>query len=70
MSNRLNPIYVYTDVRDQLHHELLNNYIIQGCTNCEHFRALDGEVCALAQQRPPVKVLVYGCKEWLPDIPF
>jgi len=39
------------------------------CMSCEHFDEAS-EVCKLAGQRPPARVIAYGCPEYLPDIPF
>lgn len=39
------------------------------CTNCENFKH-DTEKCALANQRPPAKVIANGCSAWEHEIPF
>lgn len=42
---------------------------LETCMSCEHFVEAT-EICRLAQQRPPARVIAYGCPEYLPDIPF
>lgn len=46
-------------------------YPFQSCISCIHFVELT-EICKLANQRPPARVLVFGCKmhEDIKDIPF
>ena len=51
------------------HEKLVDNYIIHSCINCEHFTA-NGDLCAKVAQRPPARVIVYGCEEWDMKIPF
>ncbi len=44
--------------------------IYQNCLNCENFDHAT-EFCKLANQRPPAKIIVYGCPKWEYDaIPF
>ena len=46
------------------------DYIYQGCINCNNFNQTL-ELCKLANQRPPAKVIVFGCPKWDFDgIPF
>lgn len=39
------------------------------CVHCRHFREAD-ELCLMADQRPPAKVIAFGCPAFDPDIPF
>lgn len=41
----------------------------QTCITCENFDH-DTEICRLANQRPPAKIIVLGCDKWADDIPF
>lgn len=43
----------------------------QCCINCEHFKEKT-EICLLANQRPPARIIAYGCENWmdLDTIPF
>lgn len=45
--------------------------IYKTCLNCINFRE-DQELCKLANQRPPARVIAYGCKAWedKDEIPF
>lgn len=46
------------------------DYIYTGCINCINFNQTL-EVCKLANQRPPAKVICFGCPKWEYDgIPF
>lgn len=60
--------------------------LIPGCFNCEHFRdvtrievnsaddrtAIKVEYCGLDEQKrlPPVKIITYGCPQFVREIPF
>lgn len=37
-----------------------DEYPFKNCLNCTNFN-LKTEICKLANQRPPAKVIVYGC---------
>lgn len=39
------------------------------CANCDHMQVAT-EVCKIAGERPPLKVLVVGCPRWEEQIPF
>jgi hypothetical protein len=39
------------------------------CINCYHF-AEGTETCKLANQRPPARVIAFGCKAFEEAIPF
>ena len=39
------------------------------CVHCIYFDQ-NSETCALAGQRPPAKVIAFGCARWEQDIPF
>ena len=55
-------------LKQQLHQELIKYDVVISCLNC-YYRT-DVETCAKYNCKPPDKVLVYGCDEWLVDIPF
>lgn len=48
-----------------------HNFLYQCCLNCENFNE-KLELCLLANKRPPVRVLTFGCEKWLDkdEIPF
>lgn len=48
-----------------------HNYLYQSCINCENFDEKN-ELCKLAKQRPPARVIVFGCPKWedKDEIPF
>lgn len=57
-------------MRTQFHKELVQDLVVQSCINCENWDE-KAEGCTLAGgQRPPAKVVVYGCPAWVPYIPF
>ena len=39
------------------------------CLRCINFDAIT-ERCKLVDQRPPARVIAYGCPKFSPDIPF
>lgn len=45
--------------------------IYRSCMNCEYFIEKT-EICKLANQRPPARIIAYGCEEWTDydEIPF
>jgi hypothetical protein len=45
--------------------------IYQSCLNCLNFNENE-EICNLCNQRPPAKVIAYGCPQWadIKEIPF
>lgn len=47
----------------RLHEYLIDHRACASCITCFHFNE-ETEVCALAVQRPPAKVLVVGCQNW------
>lgn len=51
--------------------EALNRGALISCLNCEHFQKAE-ELCTKDgfNGRPPVKVVVLGCKNWEREIPF
>lgn len=57
--------------------------LIHSCITCANFKEKDGEVkpeqkpndypaetCLLYRQRPPARVIAYGCPSWVEDLPF
>lgn len=39
------------------------------CINCVNWHGTT-ELCDKYKARPPAPTIVYGCKDWQPDIPF
>ena len=61
-----------TDVsesRAKLHKELIEHHVVRSCLNCENWSGLHNE-CLEFETIPPPEVIVYGCKQWTPAIPF
>lgn len=51
-----------------LHNELRRHFgTHKNCVNCEHFVK---DVCELAGQTPPPRIIVVGCEHWDEGIPF
>lgn len=46
-------------------------YPFQSCLSCIHFKE-QTEICNLANQRPPAKIIVFGCNSYVDnqDVPF
>jgi uncharacterized protein YqgV (UPF0045/DUF77 family) len=42
---------------------------METCLSCEHFDEAT-EVCALAQARPPARVIAHGCPSYSAQVPF
>lgn len=42
---------------------------METCLNCQHFDE-PSELCALAGQRPPARVIAHGCPMYAPAVPF
>jgi hypothetical protein len=42
------------------------------CLTCDHFREHKGEVCGIANppQRPPARIIAFGCPAYENEIPF
>ena len=40
------------------------------CLTCDHFRETKGEVCGLYNQRPPARIIAFGCPSYENEIPF
>lgn len=49
--------------------KLHDSNIIACCLTCEHFDE-PAETCTLYQQRPPARVIAYGCPSWQDEMPF
>ncbi len=55
---------------EKIFHKMIEeNRWYKHCVNCEHFDN-GPDICLLANQRPPAKVIVSGCDKWVDDIPF
>lgn len=48
---------------------LIDREIWPTCINCDNFNE-EEEKCKLYDQRPPARVIVKGCPQWIPIIPF
>ncbi len=48
---------------------LINNHVIQTCTNCEHWND-KRDICAYYDALPPPSIIVVGCAMHEFDIPF
>lgn len=48
-----------------------HNFLYMSCLNCDHFNE-EKELCKLVNQRPPARVIAFGCKAWqdIDEIPF
>lgn len=68
-------IDAFYDIRSKLLEALENVseefYIYRCCLTCENFNE-QLEICKLANQRPPVRVITFGCPKWYDkkEIPF
>lgn len=60
-------IDAYYDIQSALVEALtktsMQNPIYQSCINCDNFNE-PLELCKLANQRPPARVICFGCKSW------
>ncbi len=50
-------------IADGLARIAAENHIYRSCINCFNFNEKN-ELCKLANQRPPAKVIVFGCRMW------
>ena len=61
---------------DRLTKKLHANGLVHSCMTCTYFRehatenGLPAEQCILYGQRPPARVIAYGCESWKDGIPF
>jgi hypothetical protein len=64
-----------------IHRKLVDDATFHSCLNCEHWsengigvqygtKERGQEKCMKYEQRPPAEVIVFGCPDWLYDIPF
>lgn len=51
----------------QLQQKIVKAQIWHTCLNCEYFQT---PVCAKFHATPPPEVIVHGCDNWLPVLPF
>lgn len=54
-----------------IEHILERNLIYRSCLTCDNFDEAK-ELCKLANQRPPAKIIATACPQWhsLEDVPF
>lgn len=52
----------------KVHEHLVSRGAVSCCLTCGYFDE-ETEVCKEAGQRPPARVIVFGCPKW-DDIPF
>ena len=47
-------------------------YFKVSCLTCCHFKEHEGELCGLYNQRPPARIIVNACPEYMDDleVPF
>lgn len=53
----------------ELQKSLIANEMWQTCANCEDFEISSG-MCARYKAKPPADIIVVGCTEHCPQIPF
>ena len=57
-----------------MHRAWITTGDFRSCLGCDHWRQNGDqkgpEECTLYNMRPPADVIVFGCAEWFPDIPF
>jgi hypothetical protein len=53
--------------RPELLELAIKGYFVRTCLNCDNFK---NELCTLANQRPPAKIIVFGCDSHSDEIPF
>lgn len=71
---------IHPDAKHELQSRLYNSvlleiektFVYKSCLNCINFREHQNEICGLANQRPPARVIVLGCRMWedKDEIPF
>lgn len=55
--------------KELIHKELLECEVIHGCVNCAHCD-VDKNLCNLYNLQPPIRVVTFGCPNWVSIIPF
>ena len=53
----------------ELRSEMVKQHVWQCCLNCVEYNSLE-EKCGKYNARPPLKVVIVGCKEYDEDVPF
>lgn len=71
MSNEYErDLKVLTPARIQFQEIMIRHSHWQCCLNCDRFN-IQKEVCEkFGGQRPPARIIVVGCPEFVDDIPF
>lgn len=54
---------------ERLTHKLHGAGLIHSCLTCDNFDE-KAELCELYKQRPPARVIAFGCPSWQNEIPF
>lgn len=67
MTSQEHRLSVQTEKK--LHEELINGMIIRSCLNCVNY-SLQSDLCVKFNAKPPARVIVFACDEWVPEIPF
>lgn len=63
------PIGKSQEFKVKSQESMVSTYSWECCINCDNWDdKLD--ICKKFEQRPPTKVIVVGCVEYVPDIPF
>jgi len=67
---RIDALY---DIQTALYNAIraLDQPLYRSCLNCMKFNE-KAELCALCNQRPPAKVIAYGCDQWedVREVPY
>lgn len=69
---RIDAYYdLQTIITESLNKLAEQNHIYRSCINCINFNQRQ-ELCWLVKQKPPAKVIVFGCPKWedKDQIPF
>lgn len=68
MSDPLNPEQ-RADLRQRITDMLEAARLYHSCVSCQHFDE-PTENCCLFNQRPPARIIAFGCERWLEEPPF
>lgn len=64
--------YAIRQAIDKAVNEAAKEGLLRTCVTCIQFVEMGGELCRLYAQRPPARVIAYGCKDYAhnDEIPF
>lgn len=62
---------VVNDIANELGHVVSQHLdrCTKTCVNCANF-VEKTEICTLAKQRPPARIIAFGCEKYEDEIPF